>query len=125
MPNPATGLLKIPESGADVVVMETGAQPSERAPGSVPVRVRATRHQAERLGLKVNKRGDQYWLLEARGHALGLLGPSMVLDELEHELARIESERLGGCQRDEVEGSAEVLAPSATVDLRERRVKIL
>ena len=105
--------------------METGAQPSCRVADSVPARVRATRHQARRLGLKVNKRGAQYWLLELRGNAFGLLGPSMSLDELEHELVRIASERLGGCHREEVEVTTEVVPPPSTVKLRERRVRIL
>jgi hypothetical protein len=105
--------------------METGAQPSGRVAGSVPARVRATRHQARRLGLKVNKRGDQYWLLEPRAHAFGLLSPSLSLDELEHELARIASERLGGCHGEEVEVTTEVVPPPPTAKLRERRVRIL
>jgi len=116
---------KVPESRADVVDMETGAQPSGPVAGSVPARVRATRHQARRLGLKVNKRGEQYWLLEPRGNAFGLRSPSLSLDELERELTRIASERLGSCHSEEVEVTTGVVPPPPTVKLRERRVRIL
>jgi hypothetical protein len=75
--------------------MESDAGLSGQGGASVPARVRATRYRARQLGLKVNKRGDHYWLLKPRGSAVAIVSHSMSLDDLEQELGRIASERSG------------------------------
>jgi len=118
-------LFKAFRSSADVEGMESDTRPSGQGETSVPARVRATRHRARRLGLKVNKRGDQYWLLEPRGSAVAIVSHSMSLDDLEQKLGQVASERLSDSVGEKGEARTDASPVSPAVWVEERRVGIL